>query len=552
MTRPPAPVAALALAVALGLAARPAAAQPEPRLPDLTPQVFTIEGEVEAALPNIERQPLTGFGPPPRSYVVPADRRALVGRYAPDLRSLAPPALPAPVPPPYDVADGRLGRVAAGAGRYAARFGRFDLALPLGDAGRGGALVADVDYDGLGAGDEATFVEGDRLDARAGWRGAGRVRPSVEAGLLRHTYALPGSGLTAQRDRTVVAGSARVDGPTAPARGAGFGAGLRYAYARLEGDGGLGAAELSEGRVDADARLDVAAGRLRLDGAVGSAGRGGGAGGDLVDFAAGGAVHLGRADGVRIALGARALGYEASTENGGGTSTVVAPTVAVELPVGPAATLFARTEGRVVRRGLGDLLDENPFVEGAPRLVPDVVQADAAVGVAVRAGAVGLRLAAEGQEVPTRAVFERGADGLFGVTYERARLWGGSADLTLSAPTGAEASAGVAFRTGELTETGDEIPYLPTVTGHLGVQLPFAQGRGRAGLAGAVWGPRAVDRTGTRELPAAGTLTLDASWRLAGGLDVLFHATHLLGRSERWEGFPQAPLVVALGAQYVW
>ena len=80
--------------LAVALLTPAALSQPEPqRLPDLTPRVFTIEGVVEAALPQIERQPLTGFGPPPRTYVVPADRRAHVGPYGPDLAGLRIPAL---------------------------------------------------------------------------------------------------------------------------------------------------------------------------------------------------------------------------------------------------------------------------------------------------------------------------------------------------------------------------------------------------------------------------------------------------------------------------
>ncbi len=539
------------LVVALVVAARAAGAQPEPqRLPDLTPQVFTIEGHVEAALPQIERQPLSGFGPPPRTYVVPADRRAFVDPYGPDLHGLGAPALPAPTPPPIDLAAGRFGRIAAGAGRYVSRFGRVDLSLPI-DEGRAGSFVADVDYDGLGSGDEATYVEGDRLSVVAGWRGNGTIRPSVEGGFVGHSHALPGAGLTSARTRSSAFGSVRVDGPVAPATGMGFGAGVRYRHARLTGDGTF-AADLSEGGGDADARVDVAGGRLRLDAAAGASGRDVAFGSDQVYYAAGGAVHLGRPNGATIVAGARVLGYDASVGNGGGESNVVAPTLAIELPFSPTATFFARTEGRVVRRGLADLLDENPFVEPAPLLVPDIMQADAAAGLEVRAGAVGLRVAAEGQFMPTRAVFDRGAGGLFAVTYERARIFGGSADLTVVTPSGAEGSAGVTFRRGELTATDSDIPYLSTITGHAGVQVPFADQRGRVGLSGAVWGPRPADRTGLRTLPTAGSMALDVAWRVRGGLEAILHARHLLGRAERWDGFPEAPLVISVGAQYIW
>jgi len=521
--------------------ALPAAAQE--RLPNLTPAVVTVVGsaEGEAALPPVERQPLSGFGPPPRTYVVPAEREATVGPYAPDLATLGAPALPAPTPPPLSLEAGRYGRVAAGGGRFASIFGRVDLSIPTGP----GALVADVDYDGLGLeiGD-ADHVEYARLHGSAAWRGAGRVRPQAEVGLLFYRYSLPGAGIGSVRRVTGFRVGAGVEGT---ASGVDFGGALRYAGTRLGADNVAGG--IDEGRFDAEARLGI--GIIALDGAVGTAGRDG-PGDDLVDFAAGGALRLGRPGGARLTVGARALGYEASPANGSGSSTVVAPTFIAEVPMGPTATLFARTEGRLTRRGLADLLLENPFVVDAPTLAPDVRQFDGAAGVEVRSGAIGLRLAAEGAYAPTYAIFDRSPGGLYAVSYERARILGGAADITITAPSGAEASVGVAFRSGALTEAGDDIPLFAPVVGHAGVQVPLPNDRGRVGLSGAFYGPRPTDRFGTSTLPAAGTLTFEGLVRVAGRMGVMLRAERLLGPAEHWQGFPQAPFTVQLGAQLVW
>src|SRR5690606_41605007 len=87
-------------ALLLALAPLAATAQPDDeRLPDLTPSVFEIQGELEIDLPQLERQPLSGFGPPPRTYVVPAQRPPATPPYSPPL--VRPPTLPLAPPPQH-------------------------------------------------------------------------------------------------------------------------------------------------------------------------------------------------------------------------------------------------------------------------------------------------------------------------------------------------------------------------------------------------------------------------------------------------------------------
>ncbi|MDX1419312.1 MAG: hypothetical protein R3181_05045, partial [Rubricoccaceae bacterium] len=119
------------------LAPLAAAAQPDDeRLPDLTPSVFEIQGELEIDLPQLERQPLSGFGPPPRTYVVPAERPPATRPYGPPFDGLPALALAPPPDPRADLPAGQSLRAEAGAGLGGARYARLDAA---GNAG--GAVV---------------------------------------------------------------------------------------------------------------------------------------------------------------------------------------------------------------------------------------------------------------------------------------------------------------------------------------------------------------------------------------------------------------------------
>ena len=117
-----------ALPLLLALLPLAAAAQPEPeQLPDLTPRAFEIRGDLQISLPNLERQPLRGFAPPPRTYVVPGSRQTYVAPYGQRLDGLPADGLAAPAPPAVATLAPLTGRIDAGFGRYLSRLGRVTL-----------------------------------------------------------------------------------------------------------------------------------------------------------------------------------------------------------------------------------------------------------------------------------------------------------------------------------------------------------------------------------------------------------------------------------------
>jgi len=543
-----------ALLLLLAFAA-PALAQPTgERLPDLTPTSFEITGDVEVSLPQLERQPLSGFGPPPRTYVVPAERRAVTRPYGPPLDGLPALRLTPPPDPEALLVAGRTLRLEGGFGTEIARYGRLDAAL----SSRAATLYAQADYDGIsptvevGAPPEETYVDYERAGGRVGVRTTGSVRLGAEVGGVWDRYSLPAS--LAVGERTIssaeAAGTAESDALNAVPGS------LRLRVARTEAAYDRTAPSLvtsdPETRLEASGAVEFARRLVRLEGGVGSSRFIAVSNEtDLIDFDGGLILQAHRPGGARFALGVRILGYTTSTLNGSAETTVVAPVAPIEVPLSAAVQFFAYTDPRLGRRDLLALFDANPYAMPT-FLAPDVPLADGRAGVAVRSGAVGLTAWAAGQLMPTRLFFEQdAATRLYEPGYERARTVAAGADLTLATASGIEVSAGFAVRDGVLTEFDDALPFYAPFVGRAGLAVPFAQGRGRLGLSLYAEGERPVDRSGFGEAPAWATLRAEGSYEIGGGFGLVVRGDRLAGRAEQWPGYPQAPFVVMGGLRFV-
>lgn len=513
----------------------PLGASAQPRLPSLTPGVFESRGSApRVSLPDLQRQPLTGFGPPPRSFVIPAEREPVMQPFAPDLDALPALALAPPPAPPNDLPTAHRLRAEAGGGAQYSRYGRFDLVT----TGEGGRFFVDAAYDGLDRADRREFVASDRFDIRAGGQSFAAGRMHIEAAAAYSTYDPLAASSFARRRRTLFGGEWGVEGVgTVP-----YALTVGYTQSSL----GLtdGTQEATEGRVDGTGRVVLAQGLVELDAAGGVAGDGG-VGTDVRYGSGGVAVALGRPDGARLTLGVRALAYDATAVQGGGDSRTLGPIVDVHLPFGDVLWLFGTNDPHLEVRSLAALAALNPYVSPDPVVAPDVRPVDAQAGIELRTGAARVRAYALGLYAPTYLIFEAGGGALFVEDYVDARAAGLGGDLTLAAPRGVSASAGLELRQGRIAGGGD-LPYYAPVVVRAGVQTPFAQGRGRVGLAAYGESARAADRFGATA-GAWGTLGLDARYDLTGPFALTARAERLVGSAERWPGYPEAPYTVMLG-----
>lgn len=511
-----------------------AIAQPEPdrsQLPSLTPAVFESRGTVAVTLPLVERQPLSGFGPLPRRYVVPAERAPVTQPFAPDLDALPTLALAPPAEPPASNLVVRRLRAEGGAGLYVSRYGRLDLAA----TGAAGEFFVDAAYDGIEEADGT--IEFDTFEARAGGQSFGRGRPTLSGEVLRDIYTSPGLGSGSKRIRQAVGGEIGLEG---------FGAAPFAATVGFE-QGQLtridDSEDTTEGRVDASGRLGLFRERIVVDAAGGIAGAGA-LGSDLKYGAAGLAGTLINASGRRVTLGARVLAFDAAAAFGGGNAQRIGVIIDARVPLGPLAAAFVQNDPHLGVRSLTDLTADNPYVLADPIVVPDVMTVDARAGLELRSGPSRSRVFVHGMSAPTYLAFETIGGG-FEALYLDAQAVGLGADVAVVGPAGVTASAGLEIRRGRAE--GGDIPFFAPLTGHAGVQVPFLGGRGRVGLAAQAESARPTDRFGSDEAPAYGRLSLDTRYAVAGPLAVVLRGERLVGEAERWPGFPEPPFTVLLG-----
>ena len=559
---------ALLALLPLAAAAQPdtTRAQPDPeRLPDLTPRAFEIRGDLQISLPNLERQPLRGFAPPPRTYVVPADRRTFVAPYGQPLDGLPGDPLAEPVPPQVSALSPLTGRIDAGFGRYLSRLGRLTVST--------GGLGVDVGYSGFssfqpfgedGPSDPDFDAVSDVFDGHLAYTTQGPTRLGFSLDGDYQRYSLLGErGLDTpvppNRTGRTLGGGVFVTSDQ-PER-VGYDLGARFAstdYAVSVADDLLdagvppGSFEQTEARLEADGgvRYD----RFRLDAGGAFAGLGDeGLGESLTAYHAGGTVRLdvGRGE---LEVGARLLGYEASAANGGGSSLNVGPVVRFAMPLAASARLFVRAEPRAEGGSLAALYRENPFAVPQPFVLPSLHVLDGTGGVEIQSEAVRITAYGGATYSPVYRYYERAAsgltEGLYAVRYGEATVVRAGGSLTVYAPNGLRATLGAEARSASL-DGGADVPYVAPLTGSLSLGLPFAGARGLVQVTGSAESARPTEDP-DRDAAAWATLDAEATYRFAAGFGVLLRAERLAGRAEQWPGNPRPPGTVLAGLRVQW
>jgi hypothetical protein len=557
-----------ALPLLLALLPLAAAAQPEPeQLPDLTPRAFEIRGDLQISLPNLERQPLRGFAPPPRTYVVPGSRQTYVAPYGQRLDGLPADGLAAPAPPAVATLAPLTGRIDAGFGRYLSRLGRVTL--------NSGGFGLDVNYSGYSDFTPARFEDvPDFADEDAGSDVFDGHIAYTTPGPTRFGFALDGdyqryrlidyrpvgaSELSApNRMGRTIGGSASI--ASNPPEGVSYGLEARFASTDVGIDLDEDSLDLDEDAFDQsevrfEANGNARFGQFRVDAAGAFAGLGDeGIGESLTAYSAGGAIRVPFAGG-RLDVGARFLGYDASASNGSGSSQNVGPIVDFDLPLSTTTRVFVRNDPRVERRGLAGLVRENPYAVSEPIVAPNLHVIDGEGGIEVQSGSVRFTAFGGARYSPVFQYFERVATGeqagLYEARYDEAIVFLGGGSLTLYTPVGLRVTAEAEGRAGSLRDGDRDIPYFAPLVGRLSLAMPFAGERGLVQVTGMAESTRP---TATEEADADAWATLDAEahYLLSSGLGVLLRAERLAGKAERWPGFPRPPATVLVGLRAQW
>ncbi|MEM6338042.1 MAG: hypothetical protein AAF752_15830, partial [Bacteroidota bacterium] len=329
----------LALMAGFGAQVAQAQAAPDTLLPDLTPQEVEIMGELDIAFPLLERQPLTGFNPPPQIYEVPRERRPFIGEYKQPATSLP----VSPLSRPEPLVSGRVldrplqgGRLVLGAGRYFARRAALDTSVPISD-GVGAYLTGAYRGSSLFAPDALNEenVQHDDAQGRIGVQAArGLMVAGLEAGGMFSRYriysdAVPAGLEDALPYRTGNGFGGRAFVRRGQAASTPFELSVSYGGTRFEIEPEEGETvnplERRAERVldlNGSAGIDFGAGDVALVGRYTAGGLDSDAllGDDHTTFKAGGQVAFEVEPHIRLEAGARIIGFSVSQANEPGLS----------------------------------------------------------------------------------------------------------------------------------------------------------------------------------------------------------------------------------------
>ena len=560
-------------------------------LPDITPREFEIRGQLEISFPSLERQPLVGFNPPPRVRLIPPDQKPFIGEYKQESADLPPSPLARPDAPPIsslETGAPRGGLVEASGGRYYTRIAKANLAIPATGAT---AFHAELNYsgsDGYLASEEVAFVDDPDVrtpyDALKASIGVTTTQQNLRAGGtldgFANAYTLYG---TLQDDP---------DANNQPnRRGGGIGG-----TAWIEGEGGTfsdlalqvgysGAGYETDvfatddddfrrlqQRVDGSGRLGVlaAGGEIVADASASSAGLDeGGPFSDAARVFSGGAGYRFVARGtINLTLGARYLAFSSNQPRPSGrgsrqnvSGSYVAPDVRLDLYPSPTLRVYALSEPGAYLNGLAELYEENPYLVDEPYVLPTVRQFDAEGGAELFAGPVQIKLWGGYERYPSFLFFEHAitgsglpySRGLHTANYAEATVLHGGGDLSVALPSGLSALLSVTVRDGYLQDGGEDIPYFAPVVGEATVSYAFAERRGLLQLTSRYESKRFIDREQTRKVGDYVDLDLLASYDVASYIGLVARLENLaVDALERWEGYPQPPLIVTAGFRVMW
>ncbi len=561
-----------------GLAAAPARAQQADTtgtpLPDIAPREVEILGQLEIALPALERQPLMGFNAPPPVPPLPPEHRPFVETYKQETQTLAG-GLPAQddaprlVRPPAPV----TGEIEGGVGRYFSRFGHVAASRPVSERER---LSLQLRYAGVSSyapfDDAAIETPYDAFEGGFGFEmRRDRFAAGFDFGGFADAYTLYGARLgpgydggryAAQPDRQGRGGSGAVWLRT---RGAALPAEAHVRYDEATYETALAPDDevptlRTERRLsfDAEARPRLGERRLTADLALALSGVA-----DHVPGTDGVAVDAGvettlRSDAAyTIRAGVRAMGYRASAASrsaeGDRQRLYAFPSLRIDGRLSPTLHVYAQSTPGVEAHALADLFEENPYLVSQPALQPTIRLVDAEGGARLTAGPVQLIARGGYRYMPGYLYFEPGEShvpyrrGFFAARYEPAQVVHGGLDLTLPSYRGINTAVGVSVREGRLIDSEAAIPYFAPVTAHASLTYALPGEQGLLQATALYESTRPTDRTGETHVGAFFDLDVEGAYRVTPAISVVGRLENLSNALERWANYPHPPLLVGLG-----
>ena len=561
----------------------------DPTLPDISPREIEVRGDLEISLPSVERQPLTGFNPPPRIPMAPAEHVPFIGEYQQqelDLprETLELPELTATLERPEPPLRGELG---SGIGRYFSRFANARVWIP---ATTSESFMFSADYDGSNGHAPFNDIDNphDTFEGQLGFesqRDPHRVDLDVSG--YFDSYSLYGATIGDQRDPADVPD---LDGWHLSAsagfeweRNVAFSITSALSTTDYETTGGadvLSDFNNQEQRFQIGGDLDVPIGtaEAQFDADFASSGVGDNTilDGDVQSLTTGLRVGVYDSPDYTLSVGGRFLSSSTSDsadltlDKERRTDRYVLPTFLAQWFPRDGMRLHLRNRPQLEHAALSDRYQENPYLLPSVALRPSVTTTDLEAGFRFFAGAVELSVKGGYRYAPDHLFFTdiddstinnpvldnqaTGLSGLHAARYGSARVWHGAAEVTLPTTRGFTMTLGTNLRDGELSETGQDIPNFAPLTARASLSYSFNEQRGLVQLTARYESSRYTNVENTSELDAFFSADLEGSYELTPALGVVARIRNIGTDStlERWANHPEAPATVAAGLRVQW
>lgn len=558
----------------------------DPTLPDIAPREIEVRGDLEVSLPSAERQPLTGFNPPPRIPMVPPDHAPFIGDFQQqpaDLpqETLELPELPATLERPQPPMRGELG---AGIGRYFSRFANAKLWIP---ATSTESFTLRADYDGSAGHtpfDNVPDINNPR-DTFEGHLGFESQRdPSrfdLDVSGYYDSYALFGrsDGDNPEADAIPDLEGWHINASTGFRSERSVAYGIRgtlsttdYEVQGLEDAGEVNnAREVNNSeqylqlRGDLDIPIGPAEARADLDFATTGIDGNTTFEGDTQSLNTGVRVGLFDAPDYTVSAGGRLLMATASADADLGlderrTKRFVLPTFVAKWFPRDGMTLHLRNRPTLEAASLSNLFQESPYMLPASANVrPTVTTTDLEGGIQFFAGPVELSAKGGYSYAPDFLFFAEGDDNLFSAQYETGEIWHGGAEITLPETSGFTMTLGANVREGQIrtdsdATDGNDIPYFAPVTARASLSYSFNNQQGLVQLTGRYESARYTDSLNEEEVDAFFGVDLEGSYDLTPALGLVARVRNIGtdGTLTRWGNHPQAPFEVSSGLRVRW
>lgn len=565
-----------------------------PVLPDIAPRVFEIRGQLEIAMPSLERQPLIGFNPPPPVVPIPPDRHPFVESYKQESLDLPPSPLQPPQPPTVASLISRPprnGLIEGAAGRYVSRMIRFRSEWPLSDPV---AVYSGLDYNGSDGHEPFDNLENarasfDALDALVGLQYvASSAAVGMEVDGFFNNYMLFGA------EPSVGAGNFSDDPPDREGRGGGvtawvrtqaasafdLDARLRYGTTSYEtqalassGSSQASLFDTRESSIEAEADLSIPFAprqSVQADGGFTGIGRDDDAPAETIRMFDGGAgIKLTAGRGFELEALGRVMTFTAADHKelesgefvGGGGDTYFSADVLVNLYPTEGLRLYAQNRPHAERHTLNSIYRTNPYLVDAPVVQPTIYTIDARGGAQFVRGLFEAGVYAGYKIAPNFLYFERASEtdaygygsDLIAGRYDEVAIMEIGGDVSINLTAGLNATVGMTVRDGELVDEEIEIPYFGPLRGYGSISYAFADGRAFVQATGHYESARYVDAVQSRRLGDFFDMDLEGSLDLTPSLGIVARMHNLsAGFLERWEGYPQSPFVLMGGVRVRW